>query len=147
MNPRTVHERARRLNSRRAASPTRKQDAHASEEPYRPMQDRVPAERDSSSPDEHDLIWLHGALMKSGMDSGAAKRVQRTRRLWWRVQRRVWCFGYTQRVGIGRALRARVGCNVIATDKRHTSRAGSFMIGGKGRPDTRQKIGVSSSPR
>ena len=25
------------------------------------MQDRVPAERDSSSPDEHDLIWLHGA--------------------------------------------------------------------------------------
>ena len=44
-------------------------------------------------------------------------------------------------------LRARVGCNVIATDKRHTSRAGSFMIGGKGRPDTRQKIGVSSSPR
>ena len=60
MNARTVHERPWGLNSRRAASPARKQEAHASENPNRPMQDRVPAERDGSSPDEHDLIWLHG---------------------------------------------------------------------------------------
>src|SRR3954469_12516348 len=62
-------------------------------------------------------------LRKSRMDGGASKRFERTRRLWWRVQRRVWCFGYTKRVGIGRALRARVGCNVIATDKRGLSMA------------------------
>ena len=49
MNARTVRERPWELNRGRAASPARKQNAHASEDPKSPMQDRVPSERHGST--------------------------------------------------------------------------------------------------
>ena len=59
MNARTVHELPWQLNGRRAASPARKQDAHASEEPEPEMQCGIPAERDGSTRGEQDLVRLH----------------------------------------------------------------------------------------
>ena|SRR3954451_8074048 len=59
MNARTVGERPWGLDSRRAASPARKQNAHASEDPRSPMQDSVPSERHGSTHSEHDVVSLH----------------------------------------------------------------------------------------
>ena len=59
MNARTVRERPWELNRGRAASPARKQNAHASEDPKSPMHDSVPSERHGSTHSEHDLISLH----------------------------------------------------------------------------------------
>ena len=58
MNARTVGERPWELNRGRAASPARKQNAHASE-PKGPTQRDAPAERDGSTHREHDVVSLH----------------------------------------------------------------------------------------
>src|SRR5215208_4202903 len=58
MNARAVRERPWRLNRGRAASPARKQNAHASE-PKGPTQRDAPAKRGGSTHREHDVVSLH----------------------------------------------------------------------------------------
>src|SRR5215212_3643708 len=58
MNACTVGERPWELNRGRAASPARKQNAHASE-PEGPTQRDAPAERGGSTHREHDVVSLH----------------------------------------------------------------------------------------
>ena len=62
MNARTVGERPWELNRGRAASPARKQNAHALEPEQRaesPMQRSAPSERDGSTHGENDVVNLH----------------------------------------------------------------------------------------
>src|SRR5919112_5319365 len=88
MNARTVRERSWELNSRRAARTARKQNAHASEDPKSPMQDRIPSERHGSTHSEHDLISLHVGspclfLSRTGQKRPSGLRAANKEAAWW----------------------------------------------------------------
>src|SRR5215212_8697943 len=86
MNARTVGERPWELNRGRAASPARKQNAHASDDPKAPMQDCIPSERASSTQGQEDVVERHAGApgvfctaLDRQEDTGPRARTERGR--------------------------------------------------------------------